>query len=97
MVATAPQELRLSADKRTLTVFFAERTCVHTAEALRVNSPSAEVQGHGPGQQKIVTGKADVTITAIVPVGTYAVQLVFSDGHRTGIYTWDYLAANHPV
>ena len=90
----APQEIRLSADKRTLTVVFPDHTYTHTATALRVNSPSAEVQGHGPGQRRVVTGKEAVTITAIAPMGTYAVQLEFSDGHRTGIYTWDYLRQN---
>ena len=62
-----------------------------TAERLRVNSPSAEVQGHSPEQRKIVTGKENVAINEIEPVGNYAVKLVFDDGHSTGIYTWDYL------
>jgi DUF971 family protein len=61
------------------------------AEYLRVNSPSAEVQGHGPGQKVLVAGKRDVNIDAIVPVGNYAVLLKFSDGHQTGIYSWDVL------
>lgn len=61
------------------------------AEYLRVNSPSAEVQGHGPGQKVLVAGKADVAIEEIVPVGNYAVLLKFSDGHQTGIYAWDVL------
>jgi len=61
------------------------------AEYLRVNSPSAEVQGHGPGQKVLVDGKADVNIDEIVPVGNYAVLLKFSDGHQTGIYSWDVL------
>lgn len=60
-------------------------------EFLRVNSPSAEVRGHGAGQEVLQTGKRDVLMTAIDPVGNYAVQLHFSDGHNTGIYTWDYL------
>ncbi|MBX3691347.1 MAG: DUF971 domain-containing protein [Dokdonella sp.] len=63
------------------------------AEYLRVNSPSAEVQGHGPGQKVLVTGKADVEIVEIIPVGHYAVLLKFSDGHQTGIYSWDVLYA----
>jgi DUF971 family protein len=62
------------------------------AEFLRVESPSAEVQGHNPGQKQILGGKRDVTITAIEPVGQYAVRLIFDDGHDTGIYSWDYLA-----
>ncbi len=61
------------------------------AEYLRVHSPSAEVQGHGPGQQVLVDGKIDVTIDEIVPVGNYAVLLKFSDGHQTGIFSWDVL------
>src|SRR5689334_677735 len=61
------------------------------AEYLRVESPSAEVQGHGPHQKQIVHGKRDVAIVAIEPVGNYAVRLVFDDRHDTGIYSWDYL------
>jgi len=60
-------------------------------EYLRVNSPSAEVQGHGPGQRVLVSGKRDVNIDAIEPVGQYGVLLRFSDGHDTGIYSWDTL------
>jgi DUF971 family protein len=60
-------------------------------ELLRVYSPSAEVQGHGPGQQTLQTGKRDVTITTIEGVGNYALQPTFSDGHATGIYSWDLL------
>ena len=62
-----------------------------SCEFLRVHSPSAEVRGHGPGQEVLQTGKRDVTITAVEPVGNYAVKLVFSDGHDTGLYSWDYL------
>jgi DUF971 family protein len=61
------------------------------AELLRVESPSAEVQGHGPGQRKIVPGKRNVEILAVQPVGSYAVRLRFDDMHDTGIYTWSYL------
>jgi DUF971 family protein len=60
-------------------------------EFLRVHSPSAEVRGHGPGQEVLQVGKKDVAISQIEPVGTYAVQLFFSDGHDTGIYSWDLL------
>ena len=60
-------------------------------EYLRVHSPSAEVRGHGPGQEVLQTGKRDVGIKAIEPIGMYAVKLVFSDGHDTGIYSWEYL------
>ena len=62
-----------------------------SCEYLRVYSPSAEVRGHGPGQEVLQTGKLNVTITDIKPVGNYAVQLVFDDGHDTGIFSWDYL------
>jgi DUF971 family protein len=61
------------------------------AEYLRVESPSAEVQGHGPQQKQVVPGKRNVAITSIEPVGNYAVRLLFDDGHDTGIYSWDYL------
>ncbi|MDR3526228.1 MAG: DUF971 domain-containing protein [Rhizomicrobium sp.] len=61
------------------------------AEYLRVESPSAEVQGHSPAQKITVTGKEAVAIQAIEPVGNYAVRLIFDDGHATGLYTWDYL------
>ncbi|HEY7775046.1 MAG TPA: gamma-butyrobetaine hydroxylase-like domain-containing protein, partial [Kineobactrum sp.] len=62
-----------------------------SCEYLRVYSPSAEVKGHGPGQEVLQTGKQQVTITAIKPVGHYALQLAFDDGHDTGLYSWDYL------
>lgn len=62
-----------------------------SCEYLRVYSPSAEVKGHGPGQEILQTGKLNVAITAIRPVGNYALQLVFDDGHDTGLYSWDYL------
>ena len=67
-------------------------------EFLRVHSPSAEVRGHGPGQETLQIGKRDVTITAVEPVGHYALRPTFSDGHDTGIYSWEYLhelGANH--
>ena len=63
-----------------------------SAELLRVLSPSAEVQGHGPGQEVLQTGKKEVGITDIQPIGHYAVQLSFDDGHSSGLYTWTYLA-----
>ncbi|MEH6589199.1 MAG: DUF971 domain-containing protein [Halioglobus sp.] len=61
-----------------------------SCEYLRVYSPSAEVKGHGPGQEVLQTGKMNVAITAIKPVGNYALQLVFDDGHDTGLYSWSY-------
>ena len=60
-------------------------------EFLRVHSPSAEVRGHGPGQEVLQVGKRDVNISAIEPVGSYAIKLVFTDGHDTGLYSWEYL------
>jgi DUF971 family protein len=60
-------------------------------ELMRIYSPSAEVQGHGPGQEVLQTGKRDVELTALEPIGNYAVQPTFSDGHDTGIFSWDYL------
>ena len=87
-----PTELRLSQDKRTLTIAFdGGLRFALPAEYLRVESPSAEVQGHSPAEKIAVTGKQNVTITAIEPVGNYAVRLIFDDGHATGLYTWDYL------
>lgn len=62
-----------------------------SAEYLRVHSPSAEVQGHGPGQEVLVTGKRNVRIVAVEPVGNYAVKLIFDDGHDTGLYSWETL------
>ena len=85
-----PVEIRCNAARDQLTVCFEQGVTVElSAELLRVESPSAEVQGHGPGQKQTPLGKQDVTITKIIPVGSYAVRLVFSDGHDTGIYSWD--------
>jgi DUF971 family protein len=85
-----PVELRLHKDRRRLTVTWDDGLShAFTAEFLRVNSPSAEVQGHGPGQRVTVAGKRDVEIVGVDPVGTYAVRLTFDDLHSTGIYPWD--------
>jgi DUF971 family protein len=87
-----PTELRLQKDRRTLTISFEDGTSFALpAEYLRVESPSAEVQGHNPDERKTVPGKREVGIMEIVPVGNYAVRLVFDDMHSTGIYSWDYL------
>ncbi|MEJ1158204.1 DUF971 domain-containing protein [Prosthecomicrobium sp. N25] len=87
-----PTELRLAADKRTLTVSFdTGESHPLAAEYLRVTSPSAEVQGHSPAERKTVPGKRDVRILAVEPVGNYAVRLTFDDLHSSGIYGWDYL------
>ena len=85
-------EIRLNRADRILYVHFDDGTdCALSAEYLRVESPSAEVQGHSPTQKVTVAGKHNVAITAIEPVGNYAVRLSFDDLHDTGIYTWDYL------
>ena len=87
-----PEEIRLSKAKDSLFVKFDngyETTL--TAELLRVESPSAEVQGHGSGQKTTPAGKANVTIAAIEPVGNYAIRISFSDGHDTGLFSWDIL------
>ena len=90
-MSQTPSELRLSADKQTLTIAFDDKSYDLSAEYLRVESPSAEVKGHGDSPKKIVPGKQGITISALEPVGHYAVQITFADGHRTGIYTWEYL------
>lgn len=87
-----PTEIRLSKDRRTLHVTFDDGAShVLTAELLRVESPSAEVQGHGPTQKKTIPGKREVEILKVEPVGHYAVKLTFDDMHDTGIFGWDYL------
>ncbi len=88
-----PLELRLAKDKKTLTIVFDEgQSYALSAEYLRVESPSAEVKGHGPGQEQLVFGKKNVAILRLEPVGTYAIRIVFDDSHSTGLYTWTYLA-----
>jgi len=87
-----PTELRLAKDRRALAVTFADGSSFSLpAEYLRVESPSAEVQGHNPDERKTVPGKREVMILEVLPVGNYAVRLVFDDMHSTGIYSWDYL------
>ena len=87
-----PTELKLHQKSRILEIAFDDgRTFRLSCEFLRVHSPSAEVRGHGPGQEVLQIGKRDVNIDRIEPVGTYAVRLFFSDGHETGIYSWDLL------
>jgi len=87
-----PTELRVSKDKRTLTVQFEDGSrFALPAEALRVLSPSAEVQGHTPSQRVTVPGKRNVQIVGVEPVGNYAVMITFDDMHNTGIFTWAYL------
>jgi DUF971 family protein len=87
-----PTEIKLHRASRVLELTFADGQAFKLpCEFLRVHSPSAEVRGHGPGQEVLQAGKREVNIEAIEPVGTYAVKLVFSDGHDTGLYTWSYL------
>lgn len=87
-----PTEIRVSKDKSVLAVTFDSGTAFnHAAEMLRVLSPSAEVQGHSPEQRVTVPNKRHVKISQIVPIGNYAVRIVFDDGHDSGIFTWTYL------
>ena len=87
-----PTDITLHAQSRVLEVGFSDGANFRIPlELMRVYSPSAEVQGHGPGQETLQTGKRLVDITALEPVGNYAVQPTFSDGHDSGIFTWDYL------
>ena len=87
-----PVEIRLIRDKRALQVRFDDgRTVTLPAELLRVESPSAEVQGHGPSERRLVPGKRDVAIVSVEPIGNYAIRIVFDDGHSTGIYGWPLL------
>jgi DUF971 family protein len=87
-----PVEIRVKRDEKALEVEFEDgREFRYPAEFLRVESPSAEVQGHGPGQKKLVAGRRHVGIMDVTPVGNYAVCIKFDDLHDTGIYTWDTL------
>lgn len=92
MAEAWPREIRLVRDRRTLIVSFDNgETHALSAEYLRTHSPSAEVQGHSPEQRKLVSGKQEVQILKVEPVGNYAVKLVFDDTHATGIFSWAYL------
>ena len=88
---TPPNNITLSKDKKILTVSFKDDDYVLTSEFLRVYSPSAEVRGHGPVQETLQLNKQDVSISSLVPMGNYAIAIHFSDGHSTGIYSWNYL------
>lgn len=90
--APTPQALTVHSQSRVLEVSFSDGATFRIPfELMRVYSPSAEVRGHGPGEETLQTGKRDVLLTALEPVGNYAVQPTFSDGHDSGIYAWDYL------
>ena len=87
-----PEDITVHSQSRVLEISFSDGASFRIPfELLRVCSPSAEVQGHGPGQETVQTGKRHVDLVAIEPVGNYAVQPTFSDGHSSGLYTWDYL------
>jgi DUF971 family protein len=88
-----PTELRVREQGRVLSVTFSDDASFDiAAELMRVESPSAEVKGHGPGEEQLQWGKRHVTISRVEAVGNYAVRIVFSDGHSSGIFTWTYLA-----
>ena len=92
MDSPQPTEIKLHQKSRVLEISFDDGKAFRLPyEFLRVHSPSAEVRGHGPGQEVLQTGKRNVEIMRAEPVGSYAVQLCFSDGHETGIYSWDLL------
>ena len=87
-----PTAITLHQQSRVLEIAFSDGAQFRLPfELLRVYSPSAEVQGHGPGQETLQTGKRNVDIVALEPVGNYAIQPTFSDGHSSGLYAWDYL------
>jgi len=87
-----PTDITVRQQSRVLEVSFADGATYRIPfELMRVYSPSAEVQGHGPGQEVLQTGKRDVTITGLAPIGNYGIQPTFSDGHDSGIFSWDYL------
>ena len=90
---TPPTNITLSKNKKLLTVSFKDKQFSMSSEYLRVYSPSAEVRGHGPGQETLQLNKQDITINSLVPMGNYAIAIHFNDGHTTGIYSWSYL--NH--
>jgi DUF971 family protein len=86
-----PTKINLHTQSKTLVLEYGGEQFELSGEYLRVHSPSAEVRGHGRGQETLQAGKLHVGITAIEPVGRYAIKLIFSDGHDSGIFTWDYL------
>ncbi|GBR77248.1 DUF971 domain-containing protein [Acidiphilium acidophilum] len=92
MTLPEPTEIRLKRAERVLDISFADGShFILPAEYLRVESPSAEVQGHSPEQRQLVGGKSGVGITSLEPNGHYAIRITFDDGHSTGIFSWDYL------
>ncbi len=91
-MANAPTDIKLHRKSRTLEIGFPDQQrYVLSYEFLRVHSPSAEVRGHGPGEETLQTGKRGVQITGLEPTGNYAIKISFDDGHDSGIYSWEYL------
>jgi DUF971 family protein len=93
-----PSKIKLHKQSKTLEIHFANEQFELSAEFLRVHSPSAEVKGHGPGQEVLQTGKQGVGFSGAEAVGNYAIKLIFDDGHDSGIFSWEYLydlAKNH--
>lgn len=86
-----PNKIKLHKQSKTLELHFGTEQFELSAEFLRVHSPSAEVKGHGPGQEVLQTGKVDVGFSGAEAVGNYALKLIFDDGHDSGIFSWDYL------
>lgn len=92
MTFAHPTEIRLHQQSRTLEIAFDDgASFTMPYEYLRVQTPSAEARGHGPGQEVLQTGKKNVALVNVEPVGTYALKLIFDDGHDSGLYTWEYL------
>ena len=92
-IMKTPSDIKLSKDKKQLTITFDKVEYLFSSEFLRVYSPSAEVQGHGPGQEILQLNKENVEIEKLQPTGNYAIAIHYSDGHSSGIYSWNYL--NH--
>lgn len=87
-----PTEIKLHQQSRMLEISFDDQSCFHLPyEFLRVYSPSADVSGHGPGQEVLQVGKSNVSVSSAEPAGSYAIQINFDDGHDTGLFTWEYL------
>jgi DUF971 family protein len=86
-----PSEIKLHQKSRRLEISYASESFTLDFEYLRVFTPSAEARGHGPGQETLQTGKRDIILERLEPVGTYALRLIFSDGHDSGLYSWDLL------
>ena len=91
IMSTTPSDIILHSKSKEMELVYGDNSYRLSYEFLRVHSPSAEVKGHGPGQEVLQTGKRNVGIKGLEPVGNYAMQIIFSDGHNSGIYSWSYL------